>query len=58
VWAAFRDNGEVVFECPFSEGDMRNAMKVNRAQLEQAARQVDEGNDDGLYRGGDEEPEA
>jgi hypothetical protein len=37
---------------------MRNAMKVNRAQLEQAARQVDEGNDDGLYRGGGEEPEA
>ena len=28
VWAAFRDNGEVIFECPFSEGDMRNAMKV------------------------------
>ena len=42
VWAAFRDNGEVVFECPFSEGDMRNAMKVQRAQLEQAAKQVDE----------------
>ena len=55
VWAAFRDNGEVVFECPFSEGDMRNAMKVQRAQLEQQAKQVDDGRDD-LYRGEDEEP--
>jgi hypothetical protein len=55
VWAAFRNNGEVVFECPFSEGDMRNAMKVQRAQLEQQAKQVDDGGDD-LYRGGDEEP--
>ena len=58
VWAAFRDNGEVIFECPFSEGDMRNAMKVQRAQLEQAAKQVDENGGDDLYRGGDEEPEA
>jgi hypothetical protein len=54
VWAAFRDNGEVVFECPFSEGDMRNAMKVQRAQLEQQAKQVDDGDEGGLYRGGDE----
>jgi hypothetical protein len=37
---------------------MRNAMKVNRAQLEQAARQVDENGGDDLYRGGDDEPEA
>ena len=57
VWAAFRDNGEVVFECPFSEGDMRNAMNVKRAQLEQQANQVGEAGND-LYQGGDEEPEA
>jgi len=37
---------------------MRNAMKVQRAQLEQAAKQVDENGGDDLYRGGDEEPEA
>jgi hypothetical protein len=50
VWAAFRDNGDVVFECPFSEGDMRNAMKVNRAQLEQQASQIEDG-DDQPYNG-------
>lgn len=56
VWAAFRDGGEVVFECPFSEGDMRNAMKVQRAQLEQQASQIDDA-DDQPYQGGDEPEE-
>ena len=54
VWAAYRESGELIFECPFSEGDMRNAMKVQRASLEQQARQVDEnGGEEGLYRGDD-----
>lgn len=55
VWAAYRENGELVFECPFSENDMRNAMKVQRAEMEQRAGQV--GEDGGLYEGGDDEPE-
>ena len=58
VWAAYRESGELIFECPFSEGDMRNAMKVQRASLEQQARQVDEnGGEEGLYRGDDEPQE-
>jgi hypothetical protein len=58
VWAAFRDKGQVVFECPFSENDMRNAMKVQRAEMEQRAQQLGE-NDEDVYRGGEEpqEPE-
>jgi hypothetical protein len=53
VWASFRDKGQVVFECPFSENDMRNAMKVQRAEMEQRAQQLGE-NDEETYRGGDE----
>lgn len=58
VWAAYRNKEQqVVFECPFSENDMRNAMKVQRAEMEQRAEQLGDGDDD-VYRGGDEpEPE-
>ena len=34
VWAAYQDGSDVILECPFSEGDMRNAMTVQRASLE------------------------
>lgn len=57
IWAAFREKGDVVFECPFSENDMRNSMKVQRAQMEQQAQQVEE-NGGGLYEGDEEEPEG
>lgn len=57
VWGAFREGSEVIFECPFSEGDMRNAMKVQRAQAAQAASQIEE-DDDKPYTGEGEEEDG
>jgi hypothetical protein len=57
TWTTYRKDGEIVFECPFTEVDMRNAMRVQRANVDQAARQIGVGED--LYAGeGDEEAQA
>jgi len=53
TWTAYRKDGEVVFECPFTEVDMRNAMRVQRANVDQAARQT--GGAESLYEGDDDE---
>ena len=38
VWTTYRKDGEIFFECPFTEMDQRNAMRAQRANVEQAAR--------------------
>lgn len=53
TWTVYRRDGEVVFECPFTEADMRNAMRVQRANVDQAARQA--GGAENLYEGDDDE---
>ena len=53
TWTAYRRDGELIFECPFTEVDMRNAMRVQRANVDQAARQA--GGAESLYEGDDDE---
>lgn len=53
TWTAYRKDGEILFECPFTEVDMRNAMRVQRANVDQAARQA--GGAESLYEGDDDE---
>ncbi|TSA39711.1 hypothetical protein D4R30_00695 [archaeon] len=47
TWTAYRKDGELLFECPFTEVDMRNAMRVQRANVDQAARSI--GGAESLY---------
>ncbi|MCX6544502.1 MAG: hypothetical protein NTV05_08820 [Acidobacteria bacterium] len=56
TWTVYRRDGEVVFECPFTEVDMRNAMRVQRANVDQAARQT--GGAETLYEGDDDEDQT
>lgn len=53
LWSVYRKDGQIVFDCQFSEQDMRNAMKVQKAALDQQVRQVDEGEEP--YREPEEE---
>jgi hypothetical protein len=57
VWTLFRDkDGELTFECPFTEADQRNAMRAQRANMEHSARQLGSPVET-LYDGEDNEPE-
>lgn len=53
VWFIFSKDGEIMLESPFTERDMRNAVRVQRANLEEQAERMDSQGDD-LYEGGDE----
>jgi hypothetical protein len=37
VWLTYMENGELTFECPFSENDMINNLKLQRAGINKAA---------------------
>ena len=59
VWMVYMENNELVFECPFTEKDMRNQLALSKAQLEHTAKEVQTDNPDiNFYEGNDEnEPE-
>jgi len=52
VWFIYPKDGDIILESPFTERDMRNALRVQRANLEKQAEQVEGGQDD-LYEEGD-----
>ena len=43
TWFIYRKDNEIYFESPFTERDVRNAIRVQRDQLNHQARQLDEG---------------
>jgi hypothetical protein len=50
IWFAYKSNGDIILESPFTERDMRVGIRLQRKQMNQAAEQLGEngGNDD-LY---------
>lgn len=56
IWIMYNEAGELTFECPFSEADMRTQLKVNRASLNSQANQLAENNKDvDFYNDSEEE---
>lgn len=53
IWFAYEDAGDIVFENPFNERDMRNAVRVQRASMEQAASNLNEDDGNDLYESGE-----
>jgi len=51
VWFIYSKDGEVFLESPFTERDMRNMVRVQRASMEKQAEQLD--SDDNLYEEGE-----
>jgi hypothetical protein len=51
IWFAYKQNGEIVLENPFSERDMRNSIRLQRSQLEHQQKGLaeDNGSDKDLY---------
>ncbi|CAK9253841.1 unnamed protein product [Sphagnum jensenii] len=50
IWFAYKSNGDIILESPFTERDMRNGIRLQRKQMQQAAENFDEGNSSGdLY---------
>lgn len=56
VWVPYRKDGEIIVECPFAEQDMLNSMKLQRAQMNKAAENLETDGDD-LYGGEGDSPE-
>jgi hypothetical protein len=42
-WFAYKSNGDIILESPFTERDMRNGIRLQRKQMEAAAENMDEG---------------
>lgn len=40
TWTMYEKDGELLFECPFTEADQRNAMRAQRANMEHNARSL------------------
>ena len=50
IWFAYTNTiGEIILESPFTERDMRNSVRLQRAQMEQAAQSMDDTKNDDLY---------
>lgn len=52
TWTVYRKDGDQLYECPFTEVDQRNAMRAQRANIDQAARAT--GAAESLYSGEEE----
>jgi hypothetical protein len=47
----YNEGSDVIFEVPFTERDMRNAVRLQRANLNQQIKEVDDEGSGGLYEG-------
>jgi hypothetical protein len=55
VWFAYKQNGDIILESPFTERDMRNGIRLQRKQMEKAAESLEEDNGKSDLYEGDEE---
>ena len=53
-WTVFQKDGDVIFECPFTEADQRTAIRAQRANMQHTARALGSPVED--FYAGDEEP--